>query len=408
MTLARRVTSLLAASALAAGVAVTTSSPTLAATTGCAAKAVALRDAALDPALASKALVGVASYNVLGQYAGGTWTNWPARRDAIAAQVAGCLPDVIGVQEASPGNVRETSSATSTRHISQYEELTDLVNARTGTSGDLYVPANRYRPWCTTTPEWNGTWLGQPAPWRQCLVSSWRGSNDNRIIYNSRTTRLLSAGYGKLTSSTSTQRTLEWAVLEQRATHRRYLVANTHLDAKATDAFRVTQMKQALTIVAAHRYYGGVKLPAFVVGDLNSSRYTEGTTAADVLTSASWVDIMGNDRRLKASGSGVGWCRRLTPRAPSVPMASSRWVNVVYNTTNKSRYSCTYPEGNTSKPRLDPSLWWKYNGSAIDYIWVSWGVRARTWETVVPAGSAYGFAKNPPSDHNMIMTWAYA
>ncbi|MBM6403602.1 endonuclease/exonuclease/phosphatase family protein [Phycicoccus sp. CSK15P-2] len=406
MTRSRRAFAALTATALCATLSVATPAATAhAATTSCAAKAVAVADRK-DPALARKALVGVASYNILGQSAGGTWTNWPARRTAIADQIAKCLPDVVGLQEASQGWVRETRTATP-RHISQYEDLTDLVNARTLSAGNLYIPVNRFRPSCSSTPEWNGRWKGQAAPWRTCYTSPTKGPNDNRLLYNSRTTRLLTHGSANLRSSTTTRRTVEWAVLEQRATKRRFLAVNTHLDAKATDAFRVAQMKQALGVVAKHRTYQGASLPTFVVGDLNSSRYTEARTAADVLTSAKWVDIVGNDRRMKASGSGLGWCRRLTPRAPSVPMAAPRFVNVVYNTTNKSTYSCTFPEGNTSRPRLDRSQWWKYNGSAIDYIFVSWGVRARTWETVVPAGSAYGKAKNPPSDHNMIMTWAY-
>src|SRR6478735_6147162 len=47
------------------------------------------------------------------------------------------------------------------------------------------------------------------------------------------------------------------------------------------------------------------------------------------------------------------------------------------------------------------------NGSAIDYIFVSYTVRARTWETVIPAASTNGIATSPPSDHSMIMTWAH-
>jgi hypothetical protein len=175
-------------------------------------------------------------------------------------------------------------------------------------------------------------------------------------------------------------------------------------------------MKQALAVVTTYRVYAGATLPTFIVGDLNASRYIEGQTAPDVLTSAGWIDIVGHDRRVKASGNGVGWCRRRTPLAPSVPGVATtsnprpqdRFVNVVYNTSNRSSVRCTYPEGNTSKPRLDSSQWWRYNGSAIDYIFVSSAVRARTWETVVPSGSTNGVALNPPSDHNMIMTWAYA
>ena len=65
-------------------------------------------------------------------------------------------------------------------------------------------------------------------------------------------------GFGNLSSATSTRRTVAWAVLEQRATQRRFFVANTHLDSNVSDAYRITQMKQALSVVAKYRVYGGV------------------------------------------------------------------------------------------------------------------------------------------------------
>ena len=398
---------------LASAASVPGSADAVTATTGCAARSVAAKDATTYSSLRPKALVGVASYNIRGQHAGG-WTNWPGRRDAIAGQVAKCLPDVIGVQEAAESWVWETNSSSSARRISQYEDFADEVNDRTATAGDTYVVTNRYRRSCSAYPEWNGTWRGAAAAWHRCLDNEAKGSSDNRILYNTRTTRLLTHGFGNLTSAASTRRTVSWAVLEQRATQRRYFVANTHLDANVSDAYRVTQMKQALAVVSKYRVYGGATLPTFVLGDLNSSRYTEARTAADVLTSAGWVDAVGNDRSLRSSGS-AGWCRRLAQKPPSVPWQKDtvntrpqdRFVNAVYNTSNNSKVNCTYPENNTTKPRLDPSLWWKYNGSAIDYIFVSSAVRARTWETVVPPTSAYGVARSTPSDHNMIMTWAF-
>ena len=67
-----------------------------------------------------------------------------------------------------------------------------------------------------------------------------------------------------------------------------------------------------------------------------------------------------------------------------------------------------HASGWTSWPgRRDALATQRYNGSAIGYIFVSYTVRARTWETVVPAASTNGIAKSPPSDHNMIMTWAH-
>jgi endonuclease/exonuclease/phosphatase family metal-dependent hydrolase len=431
MTISGRLALLLTASVVGAGLTATTTTAASAATTsradavglttsvaatttGCAAKAVAQRDATTYSSLAPKALIGVASYNIQGQHASG-WTNWPGRRDALATQIANCRPDVIGVQEAAESWVWETNSSSSSRRISQYENLTDEVNERTVPGGDTYVPTNRYRLNCSSTPEWNGTYLGRTAVWHQCHDGATKGSSDNRILYNATTVKVLSQGFGNLTSPTSTRRTVAWAVVEQRATQRRFFIANTHLDSSVSTATRITQMKQALAVIAKARVYGGVALPTFVLGDLNSSRYTEGTTAADTLTSAGYIDIVGNDRRTKASGNGVGWCRRRQFQAASIPGVAStsnprpqdRFVNVVYNTSNRTTFSCTYPEGNTSKPRLASSEWWKYNGSAIDYIFVSYTVRARTWETVVPAASTNGIAKSPPSDHNMIMTWAY-
>ena len=202
---ARRLALLLTAAVVGVAVSTsTTSTAAVGATTGCAAKAVATRDAATYSSLRPKALVGVASYNIRGQHAGG-WTNWPGRRDAIAAQVAHCLPDVIGVQEAAESWVWETNSSASARRISQYENLTDEVNERTVATGDVYVPTNRYRRSCSATPEWNGTWRGATASWRRCLDDEAKGSSDNRILYNSRTVRPLAQGFGNLTSPASTR-----------------------------------------------------------------------------------------------------------------------------------------------------------------------------------------------------------
>ncbi len=53
------------------------------------------------------------------------------------------------------------------------------------------------------------------------------------------------------------------------------------------------------------------------------------------------------------------------------------------------------------------SLWWRYHGGPIDDNFVCWGVRARTWETVVPASSVNSIATSPPPDHSGVMTWAH-
>ena len=47
------------------------------------------------------------------------------------------------------------------------------------------------------------------------------------------------------------------------------------------------------------------------------------------------------------------------------------------------------------------------NGSYIDYIFTSAGVRTAEWETVVDIDASGAFRAVPPSDHNMVRATVY-
>lgn len=395
--------------------------------TPCAARSVAQEDARTYSSLSTKALVSVASYNIQGAYAAGA-PSWNSRRAGVRDMVSRCMPDVLGLQEASAATYMEIPGKTG---ISQYEDLVDLVNGQLADGGfsDQYHVTNLYRDVCnhahaSILAEWDGTWRGSPdAPWRYCSSDPDRSTStfDTRIIYNNRTVELISRSRRLLSSRnvTSSPRYLSWAKFRHRDTGRLFIVSTTHLEASATDAFRVTEIDQALSTLAAARVEGDTKLPTFLVGDLNSSRYSENFTAADQVKAAGYTDIIGNDRRWKSNHTGKGSCTRLSPTAPRVPWLitdrdttpSRRFVNPIYNTSNKGENFCGYRDGIPSRGLVPRADWWKLNGSAIDYIFVSGAVRARTWETVVNA--AVGSSGLPSysgklwSDHNMIMTYAF-
>ena len=161
---------------------------------------------------------------------------------------------------------------------------------------------------------------------------------------------------------------------EPRAEHRSALgdvglVLESDLEAVNDQARVVAQT------VAGHNPDG---LPAFVVGDLNSSRfshdYSPTNAPYDVLTGAGYVDPLGG-----------AW--RTTSTAPGA-LVKHR-VNTWMNSFNGFERTVTRRAG------------W-VNGSYIDYIMVSRGVQVPEFETVAKLGADGNLEGIIPSDHNML------
>lgn len=404
--------------------------PAQAASTRCAAYGDVMRETAPGRPFAGRTPILAASYNIGGYNGAKSLPAWESRSARIVSMIMRCSPDVIGLQEASEAWMQRRPAGQ--RNHAQYEQVVDLMNART--PGSPYRVTNTYRQQCPTTGPnpavWNGTWQGERAPWRVCATSPTRSSSDNRTVYDSRVLKVVTHGSRPLTSATRTRRTLDWTVFEVRQSGRRFVFANTHLDAtyrgtaigsSTSNAFRRSQARQIIAALKQVRVRDGATLPIVQVGDLNSTGRMMPRTPVDDLTSFGLVDALGTDRRVhrskrakwRGSCASVGVTSSLaTARYARVPLHVTRRINAAYNTSNgvagkrpgSGVNTCMFRDAKHRKPRgSTPGAYYRYQGVRIDYLLASATIRVRGWETVVDANlRTAGYRATPPSDHNMI------
>ncbi|MGC4153913.1 MAG: fibronectin type III domain-containing protein [Propionicimonas sp.] len=298
------------------------------------------------------ATVTVASYNVGSQSKkeGGSWAD---RRSAVVSTVLSQRPDVIGFQEASQGKL-------GSKDLSQAE---DLVNRL----GKPYALANTARYNCKN-----------PTSPHKCVAQYQGAANSQKIAYNTQTLTLLQQG-SKKTDSAKTKMTehryVEWAIFRHKATGKKFLFVNVHLDPGTTSkarAMREKQLKQILGLIEAKN---SIQLPTYVVGDFNSHKWTEPANVPyDMMVRAGYVDPLGNSYRSMKEAPGAIVQKR---------------INTVYSSINKwERAAPANPD-------------W-VNGTYIDYIWTSAGIEVPEWETVVKIDKSGKLVGRIPSDHNML------
>jgi Metal-dependent hydrolase len=291
--------------------------------------------------------------------------SWEARRAAVARTILGQKPDVIGIQEASQGNLKGST-------LSQYDNLQALL-------GDPYRLTNAYRYNCATSTSSSS-----------CSYVNRGASQSVRIIYNAETLELLASGSKLLAKVTSNdnKRYLAWAKLRQISTGKEFYFGTTHLQpnpAGKTTAYdskytplRDTQAKQIrdeLTRVNPNR------LPIVLAGDFNSRWNSPAATAGTyrngpytIFTGAGYSDPLN-------SGSAAG--RTLGPQP-----GMSRLDAEYYSANGYERKALRSANGSV--------------GTNIDYILVS-NARATAWATVVDVDKRTGeFVGIIPSDHNLI------
>ena len=303
------------------------------------------------PVTDAPATIEVASYNVGSQSVskGGSWT---ARRQAVVNTVLSQKPDVIGFQEASQGKLGG-------KDLSQAE---DLVNRL----GSPYALANTARYNCknATSPH-------------KCVSQYQGAANSQKIVYNTTKLTLLDQG-SKRTSSSKTKMTeyryVEWAIFRHKETGKKFFFVNVHLDPGKTASVIAMQKKQTREIldVIEDKNPG---LPAYVVGDFNSHKWTDPSNAPyDLMVKAGYVDPLGNTYKS-------------TKEAPEAIV--KKRINTEYSSINN--WERTAPV----KP-----TW--INGIYLDYIWVTEDINVPEWETVVDVDSSGKFKGQIPSDHNMV------
>ncbi|MFZ1282892.1 MAG: fibronectin type III domain-containing protein [Propionicimonas sp.] len=312
---------------------------------------------------ATPAPLRVASYNVrcANCFAGlPNELTWYQRRDTVVATVLAQKPDVIGLQEASQGWLKD--SAGKPVSLSQFE---DLVNRL----GSPYKLTNSHRNNCvkSTTPS-------------NCTYADRGASQGVKIVYNSATLDLVDEGSLRLSEidSSDNDRYVSWAILELKQSGKRFFFADTHLeptaDASGQSAYfnlRVKQTKETLAEVAKRN---PDKLPTYIVGDFNSHKWTTPSNGPyDAMKAAGYVDPLGNTYRSTSVASGATVQRRIR--------------------TNVSSYN--------GFVRKAPSFSY-LNATYLDYIWTSAGIAVPEWETVVNLDSAGNFVGVIPSDHNLL------
>jgi endonuclease/exonuclease/phosphatase family metal-dependent hydrolase len=198
------------------------------------------------------------------------------------------------------------------------------------------------------------------------------GSLGTRVIFNTRTLRLVKAGavhYGhQLSGSHFRQRFYSWAVFTQRSSGKDFLFVSTHLEPRSVSV----RLAQARQLAAGTEQLRG-SLPAIVVGDFNASQYhVYGVHQA--LTSAGYVDPLGV---LPSS------------HRPSGEATVEKRINTHLDSFNNFS---SRPVGSVRPP---------LNGTYIDYIF-STPMRVLEYENVVDLDSSGRFRGGAPSDHDML------
>lgn len=320
----------------------------------------------VSPVTGGTAELRVASYNVTcdkcfdGQP---DELRWKDRRAAVAGSIKAQDLDVIGVQEASQGWLEDEDG--DKIDLSQFEDLRNAL-------GGPWTLTNAHRNNCVRSKTPN-----------DCDYKDQGASDGSRILYDATRVTLLDAGSKLLPNAGGKKdRYVAWARLQQRSTGKQFMFASTHLEPTKDDgdagALHWNRRDQATVVaqtVAAHNPRG---LPAFVVGDLNSSRfphdYRPTNAPYDVLTAAGYVDPLGG-----------AW--RTTRTAPGA-LVTHR-INTWLNSFNDFDRKVTRRDG------------W-INGSYIDYIMVSRGVQVPEWETVADLDKDGNLEGIIPSDHHML------
>jgi endonuclease/exonuclease/phosphatase family metal-dependent hydrolase len=283
---------------------------------------------------------------------------WEGRRAAVVSTIRNENLDVIGLQEASQGWLRDAKGRPV--ELSQFEDLQRRL-------GWPYKLTNSKRNNCvkSTTPT-------------RCQRKDQGASQGTRILFNASRVDLLASGSKLLPSKggAANSRYLAWAVLRQRSTGRKFFFADAHLEA-AKGAYALRK-REAATAVQTIKTRNTARLPVIAVGDFNSSRFADPTNAPyDVYMKAGFVDPLG------------GAANSTRAVDPAADRRVSTWLNSFNGFVRHAK-------GNRS---------WD-NGSYIDYM-LTTPMRVAEWETVARLGSNDDFVGVIPSDHNMVRMTVY-
>lgn len=291
----------------------------------------------------------VASFNIkCANCTQGNEKTWAERRDAVVATIKGQEPDVLGVQEASQGNMDGGN-------LAQFE---DLINRL----GEPYALTNSYRYNCANSRSPNN-----------CRYVDRGSGMENRIIYNTTTMELVKQGAEELPTDSSANivRYVAWAVLRQKATGKQFLFASTHLEPGS--GAQGLRGRQTAALISHLKAAGATSLPTFVVGDFNSHKWSPGGNRPyDQMLANGFLDPLGNSFKSHWTAAGAFVEKR---------------IHTNYSSSNRFERKA---------PRFS-----YINGTYLDYIFMT-RMRVSEWQTVVKVDGNGNFIGTIPSDHNML------
>lgn len=310
---------------------------------------------------AQAALLKVASFNVRCASCAATITNekpWTERRGPLVARVLDQHPDVISFQEASQSKLLD--SAGNTIDLSQFQDLVQRL-------GSPYKLTNPYRYNCV-----NGYSNSK------CVYQDRGASQGTKLVYDSSTLTMEAQGSTLLPSDPGRPRYVAWAIFQHNASGKRLFYANAHLEANADSAgsthyydLRIAETKAAVATIKAKNPSG---YPVIFGGDLNSNKWAIPSNGPyDVLVAAGYVDPLGNTYQSKT---------------PAASATVEHRIRTEYNGYNGFKL---YPPKSTT-----------INGTYVDYLFMSPGIRVPEWETVLDLDDSGAQIGVIPSDHNMI------
>lgn len=205
-------------------------------------------------------------------------------------------------------------------------------------------------------------------------VTSGSGSSGTQLAYNTDRLSKVKSGIKMLYELGSAERYAVWAILKDKVSDKSFFVVSTHLEPGSTTAelntVRIRQAKEIIDLVEDNA--GG--RPTIIVGDMNTSRTAEPSNGQyEAFTDAGYIDPIDNDVANWFSGKDA---------------IAEHIVNEEYSSANKLERRAllsSYP-----------------NGTHIDYMYVSRGIRVAVWRQVLKLDTAGSFIGTIPSDHNLM------
>jgi endonuclease/exonuclease/phosphatase family metal-dependent hydrolase len=300
----------------------------------------------------------VGSYNVkCANCTGRNERPWAQRRGAVVSTIRNEHLDVLGLQEASQGWLKNSSGRPV--NVSQFEDLQRRL-------GSPWRLTNRKRNNCvrSITPT-------------HCRRKDQGASKGTRILYNSSRVTMLASGSKLLPSKDrgGNARYLAWAIFRQRSTGVKFFFANSHL--QPGEDFYALRKREAQVAVRTIQRRNTAHLPVIAVGDFNSSRFADPSNAPyDAYIRAGFTDPLG------------GVANSTEAVDPQADHRTATWLNSFNGFARKAK-------GNRS---------WD-NGSYIDYM-LTTPMKVSEWETVARLRGSR-FVGVIPSDHNMVRMTVY-